>query len=187
MQSLSEDLDTIPEEIEFSEGFRVCDEASADWCLERMQELDLLRNAEELRKAAIVANIDTRIAQIDRRRAWLQTRFGPQLAEWAKANLPKRGKTVTLDHGKIAFRTTQGSIEVTDMVAAVAWAKKNFPDAVKREVKEWVVVTPLQGVPALPATAFRVTDPREKATIDTSIGKPAEIAGYIAEVKEIEE
>lgn len=66
----------------------------------------------------------------------------PALELWAKANPPRKGKTIKLPTGALAFRTVPGGPRLADPAAALAWARQNKPDLI--QVKESVTITALR-------------------------------------------
>lgn len=164
------DMETgeIVGQVDVRPAFVVDDSASADWVLEKMQDVDALVFMEEAKLRAITECIQSRITAQRRRRDWLQRRFAAELEHYAAGALAGvKGRTLVLDHGKISFRKSAGSIKVGNMLAAVEWCKSFAPDAVK--VTESVVVTPLKALANLPPEIFEVTGPGEKCTIETGI------------------
>jgi hypothetical protein len=136
--------DTPPAELRMRGPFAISDSAQADWCMERLAELDHLARDyadrillwQEAQKRAVAA------------RAWFETR----LSEWAAARRTKTVKSFPLAHGTISTREVQPRVTVVDEDAAVAWAKQHAPDAVKTthsllvskvgdRVRLWTVVT----------------------------------------------
>ena len=57
----------------------------------------------------------------------------PALEMWAKANPPKRGKTIRLPVGQLGWRRVPGGPRVIDDAAALAWARQALPQAVRVE------------------------------------------------------
>jgi len=150
------------------DAFAVTDRDSAEWVLEKMQEVDASIVADEIRLRVIAERIQSRIKHQEQRRNWLRNRFAGELEEYAQSALTgQKARTLILDNGKISFRKTPGSTTVIDMAAAIVWAKSNAPDALK--VTETVLVTPLKGRDDLPEAIFTVTPPSEKCTIETGI------------------
>jgi hypothetical protein len=153
-----------------SQPFAVVDRNSAEWVMERLMEADAAIYGDLARLAAVTEHIQSRIKEQSRRRDWLRARFASELEQYAAGQLcGQKARTLVLDHGKIAFRKTPGSTTVTDMTAAVEWAKQNAPDALK--ITETVLVTPLKGRDDLPEAIFTITPPGEKCTIETGISK----------------
>jgi hypothetical protein len=148
--------------------FAVVDRNSAEWVLAKLMDADAAIFAEQTRLAVVTENIQARIKGYARRRDWLRARFAGELEQYATGQIAgQKARTLTLDHGKISFRKTPGGTAVTDMAAAVIWAKANAPEAVK--VTETVLVTPLKGRDDLPEDIFTVTPPGEKCSIETGI------------------
>lgn len=151
--------------------FTVTDRLSAEWVLERMAEADALAAAEQMRLAAVTANIEHRIKAAQKRRNWLQLRFGPELQKYAEnALVGAKSRTLVLDHGRISFARSPGSIKIANMPAAVSWAQEYAPLAIK--TVHSVLVSELKGMErSLPADVFSVQEPYDRCTVDTGITK----------------
>lgn len=105
-------------------SFAVRDRASADWVLAKLADCQAQVLAINARERMLLANLDrqrkAQLARLD----WLHRRFDAELEAFARAELEgKRTKTLTLDHGRIAFRTARGRNVITDMARAVAWMR----------------------------------------------------------------
>ena len=146
-------------------AFAVKDAASAEWVLERIQQLDAQEAALKARQEAILANIQTERGRIDARKKGLLFRFEGQLAEFARENLPKGKKSWVCPFGTLGFRTSKGSTKVLDKDVALAWAQDNAPEAVKVEMS--VLVSKLPDVELPPC--FEVTQPEDRFYIDSGV------------------
>ncbi len=82
------------------------------------------------------------IEEAQRRVAMTEALCMPGLESWAKANPPKRGKTIHLSTGSVFARQVGGGPVVVDDDAALAWAEQHLPAAVK--VEKSVLRTPLK-------------------------------------------
>lgn len=115
--------------------FEVNDLASAEWVLEKMQTEDVEIMALQARLKALTENMATMIKAHQQKRAWLEMRFGPELAHYAKDNMPKGKKTWTCPYGQISFRSTNAKLAVRDEERILDWARQFEPQAVKTTEK----------------------------------------------------
>ena len=111
------------------ERFIIDTEDKALWALER-----IMRERESLARldAQYAAMRAAQVAELERTEA----RFLLPLEDWAKANPPKKGKTIKTLAGDLAFRTVNGGWRVTDKAAALEWAKAERPELVKVKTTE---------------------------------------------------
>lgn len=107
----------------------------ADWVLGKMLALDTEIAAVDgsalvQQARAILENAEKMKAELARRREALEWRFGPELAQFARANL---GKTRTWRgyYGSVSFRATPAKITASDHDKAAWWALGACPDAVR--------------------------------------------------------
>lgn len=150
------------------ETFRPFNLGYAEWVLDKMQSAEALIVADEMKLRAISDNIQRRIRDQRARLEWLQRRFGADLEQLARRELDgAKTRTLILDHGKLSFRRSAGSIKVADPGQALEWARVHAPEAIK--VAESVLVTPLKGRADLPAGVFEVTGPEDRFTVETGI------------------
>jgi hypothetical protein len=100
-----------------TEGFRVHDEASANWIIRKIIECRTYRDRVE-RWAAM------EIKRAEREEPFFMTRFGGQLEAWARKQIAKqRGrKSVKLPAGTVGFRTEPTRLAVNDEPALLAFA-----------------------------------------------------------------
>lgn len=161
---------------ELPDRFTVDSESSAEWALELRSKIEGDLAAVRARKRALVAQLDALESGILRRFAWWEFRFLPSLVDFARQNLPKKGRTWRCPWGAVAFRTTQGSTEIVDMQAAVDWCRAWRPEAVQR--KEWVTVAGVREAcqAAFAATGegdpvgfVKSTGPGESVTVSTGV------------------
>jgi hypothetical protein len=75
---------------------------------------------------AEVARWQDALGRITRSEAWLRER----LARWALSQRTATVKTFPLAHGTVATRAGRERVVVVDEAAAIAWAKRNRPEAV---------------------------------------------------------
>lgn len=113
--------------------FEVTDEKSADWVLEKIMdaEVEIARN--DIKRKAILENLDTQDADQRRRIEFLKWKFGPQLERFANKELANaKTKTWKGTFGKLSFRTIKGGLRVTDPDEALFVAQSNgFTNAIK--------------------------------------------------------
>ena len=115
--------------------FHVDDEKSAEWVLEKMQQEDAQVAGLTARLNAIKENIETLRNRHANRRTYLETKFGAELAEFAKTQLDGKIKSWTCPFGTVAFRSTPERLAVADEDKALEWAKVHEPQAVKTTEK----------------------------------------------------
>lgn len=151
------------------DGFRIDDQATAEWFGEKIAEMDADIKALEMRKAALTANIDRQIADVQRHRDGMMFRYGAQLEAFAKANLPKGKRTWTCPFVSVAFRTVKASFRVRDESQALEWAKANCSEAVK--VKESFLTSNVSdAMKILAPDVFDAVPERETVSIETGVG-----------------
>ena len=149
-------------------GFAVDCAQAADAALEIRACIEARLAALRMRKAALVANIESMEAEQRRRLAWWDWRFGAGLVEFARSLLG-RGKTAKFVHGSVSFRATKGANRIIDMESAVAWMRDVDPERVR--VVESVLVSDVLATrrkgDLLPW--LESTGPGESVTISTGI------------------
>lgn len=133
-----------------AEPFRVTDEASADWVLEKMVDADLDVRRLEQKLKALQDNLGAQLKKAKARQVGLLRRFESELEEYYQANPPKKGKTLQLTFGKLSMKTIPGGLRVLNTDAAVvlatsmAWdnaieVRREFKvSALTPEQKEWL-------------------------------------------------
>ena len=119
-------------------AFRVDDTGSAEWVLEKMLVEDTELEALIIRMDIIEANLHSMKMDRQRRRAWLEMRFGSELIEFARENLPKKAKTWKCPFGKVSFRTVGDKVKVNDEERAVNFLRDIEPEAIKTTEKVMV-------------------------------------------------
>lgn len=163
---------------EMAERFTIDTDDAADWALQLKSKLE-----------GDVAGIDIRLQALKeillavrrekvRRLSWWQWRFAPDLIEFARRKLAgTRSRTANFTWGKVQFRATQGTNEILDDAAAVAWMKVWDPSRVK--VSERVTIKDVLETIDVEAAAtgeqperpnwLKSTGPQESVTISTGI------------------
>ncbi len=144
-------------------AFHVTDRTSAEWVLEKISRNTSALKALEIRRNEIMENLEAQQREIERRADWLNQRFGAELKDWATRQLAgQKRKSLQLDHGKVGFRQTHGSVRVFDQITAVQWLQQHCPRAVQMEAKVYVSNIPDELRPTLPLNAFDYVPPENK-------------------------
>ncbi len=160
------------------ERFEVRSPEAADWVLSLRGDLESQIFGIEERLRSITRHLGAQVAQRRAKLRFLSYRFDAELEAQARRELEgSRLKTVTYAHGKVAFRSSKGSTEITDAGEATKFALEWKPEAVKYSVN----VTGLQqAIDAYreandeePDTSrfAKFQGPSEKVSITTGIGK----------------
>jgi len=108
-------------------AFEVTDEESAEWVLSKIADAE----AEVLKLQAMLSSVaerlQSRMKDQQKRIEWLNARYGADIAEVAKANLPKGKKTWKGVNGQVAFRTTNPRLDIPkeNTEKALGWLKDN--------------------------------------------------------------
>lgn len=133
MRDEIEELDgpPVPNEAR-QEPWEITDEGKAAWAVDKVL-------AARERLARIKAACQAMIAEAEREAEDTEALFKPQLEAWARANPPRKGKTIKLMTGALAFRIVPGGPRVTDADAVIAWARAEGVESALR-VKEVVSV-----------------------------------------------
>ncbi len=134
--TLTVDADT-GEIVEQPEKFAIDTPAKLSWWLEKMRQLRALAESE----ATVARRATARAAIITRSADWLEGHYREEAAPLVRSLLPHGRRSILLDGGEAGFRTTPGSINVLDALAAIDWCKANLPEAV--EVTETLLKTPI--------------------------------------------
>ena len=157
-------------------AFQVDDLGSAEWVMEKMLTEDIEIAALEKRLEVIAANLDSMKKDRERRRKWLEYRFGDELEDFARQNLPEKGKTWKCAYGRVSFRTTNARVGVNDETLAINFLRPIAPDAIKTTEKVLVSALPehikqkaLDG--GLKKWGFEVVPGGESVTIKTGVEK----------------
>lgn len=156
--------------------FQVTDADSAEWVLSKIEfaESEMFRLKTMLEKQ--VERLNSQIAQYKRHADFMKARFGPELEQFAKANLPKGKKSWLGTHGAIKFRSTNERLDIADSEKALGWLKatEGCQDAIKvtESVLKSAIPAPtaekLKADPELRAIAgFELIPAGESMTIDT--------------------
>ena len=156
--------------------FHVTDQASAEWVMEKVFSLDAEIAAYEARLKALSENIGAMKRTKEQQRAGILYRFGPEVENFAKENLPKGKKTWTCPYGSVSFRTTQAKLDIADQDRAIVWAKSEAPEAVKvtesilksmipADKVNWIMENPTSA----DANGFTIVPAGESSTIKTGI------------------
>lgn len=164
-------------------AFHVTDTEKAEWLMRKLWDYDADILALEAREKAILENIGKMKADVKQRRDGLAYRFGPELEQFAKENLPQGKKTWACPFGSVSFRASHGGVRVVDEKSALEIAQKSgWANAIK-VTEEFRVsqLTPLQAdtVKAwltesdpsqdIVGNAFKIVEPQDLATIKTGV------------------
>lgn len=115
--------------------FTITDEAKAAWAADK-----ILATRERL--ARVTASCAAMIQQAGREADEAAAFFLPLLEAWARQNPPRKGKTIRLPTGALAFRSVPGGPRLANPDAALAWARQNKPELI--EVRERVTISTLK-------------------------------------------
>ena len=118
-----------------SDPWRITDDNRAAWAA------DKVLGARE-RLARVKASCQAMIDEAAREAQDAEAFFLPLLEEWARANPPRKGKTIRLPTGALAFRTVIGGPRLVDAKAALDWAREHTPSLI--EITERVTITALK-------------------------------------------
>lgn len=113
----------LPDEAR-QEPWEITDESKAAWAVDKVL-------AARERLGRIKAACQAMVEQAEREVADTEAFFLPQLEAWARANPPRKSKTIKLMTGSLAFRTVPGGPRVVDEGQCTDWAKRYCPDAIK--------------------------------------------------------
>lgn len=156
--------------------FRVDSRQAAEWVLQKLMDAEADVFAIQAREKAVLDNLAAQKKAAARKAEWLRARFGPELEEFARQELAgQKGKTLTLDYGKVSFRAVAGKVTVADEARAM----ESFPEAVKVTKSLLISQVPKaqaamlrdQGPDALLAAGLAWVEPSESVTIQTGVGK----------------
>jgi hypothetical protein len=115
--------------------------------MRKRMDIEAAIDAETAKMNAIVKNCTAIIGKQVARLDWLQKQYDAQLQDYAMSQLPRKAdgtlkaKTWTCPYGTVAFRTLAPKIAVESEDAALVWARKNCPSAIK--LKESILVSQL--------------------------------------------
>lgn len=152
--------------------FRVTDEASAEWVLEKIMNAEADAARDRLKLKAVVERLEASIKASEKRAEWFRSRYGSELEEFARERLQdSKTKTLKLTWGSISFRTVKGGLRVADPEAALTWAKQYAPEAVK--VTEAFQITKLGD--DWRTTLTTVTPPEQLAERGFAIAEDSEV------------
>lgn len=101
-----------------AEPFRINNEERAVWAVDKLNTFDE-------RLARLDAQYQAMRKQIADDKASFEGRFLLDLEDWAKANPPKKGKSIKLLTGTLGFRSVKGGPRVVDKDAVIAWASSD--------------------------------------------------------------
>lgn len=153
--------------------FTVSDRSSAEWVLDKMSETEAWMAAINLRREAMLANMEIQTNAAKRRLDFLKFKFTSELEEFARKELEgKREKTLTLDNGKLSFRTQPAGCAVTIKpgleAKAMEWACKYCPEAVVIPEPK-LSISELKKNPYLDDDIFERSETKETFTVRTGV------------------
>ncbi len=67
-------------------------------------------------------------------RYYASINFVTQVKNWFQANLPKKGKSLVLTHGKLSFASAGGNLVIEDEEKALEWAQEHCKEAIKKDL-----------------------------------------------------
>jgi len=107
--------------------FEVTDEESAEWVLAKIADSEAEVLKLQLMLNSVAERLQSRMKDQTRRIEWLKARYGADIAEVAKANLPKGKKTWKGVNGQVAFRTTNPRLDIPkdSTEKTIGWLKDN--------------------------------------------------------------
>ena len=117
-------------ELETRPEFHITDEASANWLLRKLANI-------EAEKKRVTANAAAIVAQLDSDADRLLHVYGSELQAWTRAELARKGnrrKSLPLLQGTCQFRTVPAGVRLADLPAALSYAKNAVPHAVHTSV-----------------------------------------------------
>lgn len=125
------DFPDFPEAAVYETRFSIVSEATANWYLKKLGNL-------EAERARVTAQFQEIVDGLERERQRLEGRFHAELFAWAGEAIARRAdgkKTLKLLQGSISFRTVPASLKVADTEAALVEARTAYPDLVQTVVK----------------------------------------------------
>lgn len=159
--------------------FRVTDEASAEWVLEKIMNAEADAARDRLKLKAVAERLEASIKASEKRAEWFRARYGNELEEFAKERLEgAKTRTLKLTWGSISFRTVKGGLRVANPEAALEWAKQFAPEAVKvteafqitKLGDDWRNTLTTATVPEeLEKRGFAIVDDTESVSIKTGV------------------
>jgi hypothetical protein len=110
--------------------------ADLDWVMEKLlaiqSQLESIDHRPEvLAAAAVLANAEAMKKPYRHRYDWYLSVFEAGIGDFARANLPKKSKTLKTLFGSISFRSSKAKLELRDKDRAARWLAERFPVAVR--------------------------------------------------------
>jgi hypothetical protein len=109
--------------LKVDDGFKVKDQGSMEWVLEKKLSYETNLRAEEARIDAILANYEKMRKKAESKLRWFEARFLPEVEEYAKTQLTGKSKFIECPYGRVSFRTKKGGVRITDKEKALSYAK----------------------------------------------------------------
>lgn len=148
-------------------------EADVDAMLERIAKAEGERFAAARLLAAGTERLTCELAKAQRKHEWLVSRFRPLLERFLRDNLRGKSRSINRLYGRVGLRSVRGSVKVVDRDAALAFAEREAPAAIREKVERSVSVELLRTMvdaDRLPCDAFEVTLPRDVLYVETLEG-----------------
>jgi hypothetical protein len=148
------------------------DATGIDNILEQLQFLDTDLAALELRKKALLDNMDLLINRRKEERRRVLFACHDQLESFVKAHLEgSEKKSIRFPHGMVGFRSSPGSVKIRERaeVRALLWCKEHCTSAIKVSESILVSLMDKKTREILPNQLFEVTPPHERFYVDTGI------------------
>jgi hypothetical protein len=157
------------------EAFCIDSFAKVDWALEVFLEIDVqiesLKADSELAAArarfqALDKNLSTLRKQAERKRAYLEGRWGPDLTRFCQQNVAKGQRSIQRRYGALKLRAvSKPTVAILDKVKAFEWAINNKRFELLKP--EFYLSHFINGE-TLPTAAFKVTPPHDSLSIVTN-------------------
>lgn len=152
------------------EGRELC-----EWALSKRMDAEAQMVALRAKRDALVQNLEKQITEQELRVKKLAWKYDSLIESYAKEAIEATGgktKTVRFDHGSVSFRTSSGTNKITDMEAAVSFAKE-FQMAEFVKVSESINVSDLlknwNGPTAALSNFVESSGPKETMKIETGV------------------
>lgn len=123
----------LPEEETQQEGFRVDDDLKADWCLDKLREINAEYKRFEIVVKAKIEQLQQALQKAQEKKEREASFFEMKLREYfetVKAKETKTQKSYILPSGKLVLKYQQPEFKRDDEVL-LNWAEKNKPQFIK--------------------------------------------------------
>jgi hypothetical protein len=159
--------------------FEIRAEDAADWVLSLILAEEAALSGIAARRAAILANLEGMEVQHQNRIRSIEWRFKNDLEAFARKRIEEthgKSKTLKLPHGKLSFRSSKGTSDITDRAKALAFVEEWAPEKVTKSANVGAVQAAIDRALADMGEEpdfgefFKQAQPRESFTITTGIG-----------------